>query len=84
MQEVTVSGTPPYTMAIFVTGFADGGMVSPPTLVDSISQTATQPYRILEGEYTVPVGVKEIAMSFMVNSNVTGGVAFWDDARILP
>ena len=84
MQEVTVSGTPPYTMGIKVTCYTDGGVIGTPTLVDSISQVATQPYRILEGDFTVPVGVNEITMSFMVNENVTNGIAFWDDARILP
>lgn len=84
VQDIAVAGTPTFTMCIQVNTYADGGLIGTPTLVDSVNQLGTQPFRILEGEFTVPVGVNEISMSFVVNSSVTNGIAFWDDARILP
>lgn len=70
-----------------------------PTVVDSISTTGVFPFQILSGSYTVPAygpeapgegemsptfGTKEISLSLIVHSAVSGGVAYWDDARVLP
>lgn len=83
-QEITVSGDPAYSFAIAVNTYFDGGLVGTPTIIDSIDVDGVGPYTVLSGDFVIPAGINEISLSLVVNDNVNGGIAFWDDARILP
>lgn len=84
LQDVTVSGTPDHSAAIFVNTYYGGGEINAPVKIAGTTQVATQPFRVLKGTFTVPPGVTEISISLKINNSVTGGIAFWDDARIDP
>jgi hypothetical protein len=87
-QDVTVSGTPPWTFAIGLRHYKDGGEVGSMEIINSYFHTGTGGYVVLTGTWSVPpistLNLNEISLSLLVNNNVTAGVAFWDDARILP
>lgn len=87
-QDITVTGTPPWTFAIGLRHYKDGGEKGSLEIIDTYFHTGTGGYTILSGTWSVPdittLDMNEISLSLLVNDNVTGGVAFWDDARILP
>lgn len=86
-QNITQSGSPSYTFALGVNHHKSGGNVGTTHIVDSFSHTGTGGYTIIDGDYTMPLigtlDFNEISVSLLVNSAVTGGVAFWDDVRVL-
>lgn len=82
-QNITAQEDRDYTFAIVTSFYNNGGKLGEVT-TDAISQVGTQPYRVLEGQVNIPPLCNEITLSLVVNDLVTGGVAFWDDARILP
>lgn len=82
-QNITAQEERDYVFAIVTSFYNNGGKLGEVT-TDAISQVGTQPYRVLEGQVNIPPLCNEITISLVVNNMVTGGVAFWDDARILP
>lgn len=87
-QDITDSGSPPWTFAIGLDHYKDGGEVGVMELIDTYYHTGTGGYTILSGTWSVPpigtLDMNEISVSLLVNDGVTGGLAFWDDVRILP
>jgi hypothetical protein len=84
-QDITVSGTPPWTMAIALKKYKDGGQVDTTEILDTHFHIGTGGYTVLTATWAVPlIDINEISLSLMVNDSVTGGIAFWDDVRILP
>ena len=83
-QEITYSGTPAYTFAIGATPFLNGGAAGSTSIIGSILYNGVGGWRVITGNYTVPIGgVNEVALNLIVHDNVTGGIAFWDDAKVL-
>lgn len=82
-QEITVPVASERTFAIVAKPYANGGAVGAETIIDSIDVDGAGPYTILSGDYVVPVEANEVSLSLVVNDTVTGGISFWDDARIL-
>lgn len=82
-QEIAVPDNSPYTFAIVATPYKNGGPAGAATIVDSIDRNGVGPYTILIGDYVVPMEANEVSLSLVVNDTVTGGISFWDDARIL-
>lgn len=68
-----------------VQGYKDGGPIGSPTIVDHLVVAGVHQYTVLKGDYTFPSddSVNEIAVSLKVNSDITGGTAWWDDVRVL-
>lgn len=84
-QDITVSGTPPWTLAIQLRAYKDGGQVGLTETLDSYFHTGTGGYQLLTATWAVPLtDINEISISLVVNDSVTGGIAFWDDVRIVP
>ncbi|AEL97945.1 minor tail protein [Mycobacterium phage Patience] len=82
-QEIETSGSPNGTFAISAIPYANGGAVGPATVIDSIDVDGTGGYTLLRGDYEVPEEANEITLNLVVANNVSGGISFWDDARIL-
>lgn len=84
-QDITVSGTPPWTLAIQLRAYKDGGQVGLTETLDSYFHTGTGGYQLLTATWAVPLtDINEISISLVVNDNVTGGIAFWNNVRIVP
>jgi len=84
-QEIVQTGTPPYTFAVAVNTHKDGGDVVRGNIVDSFVHDGVGPFTPMSDYFVVPNDdtVNEISVSLLVNSAVTGGVAFWDDVRVI-
>ena len=82
--EIEVNGNPPWSFAIGVTPYFNGGNPGTMTIIDSIDLDGVGPFTVMDGNYVVPgSGVNEISLSLIVNDAVDDGIAFWDDARII-
>lgn len=84
-QTITKTGTPPYTFAVAVNTYKDGGSVSRGTIVNSIIREGTNGFSLITGTATMPSNgsINEISVSLLVNSSTTGGIAWWDDVKVL-
>jgi len=84
-QTITKTGTPPYTFAVAVNAYKDGGSVSRGTIVNSIIREGTNGFSLISGTATMPSNgsINEISVSLLVNSSTTGGIAWWDDVKVL-
>lgn len=52
--------------------------------IDSIDHpVGLHAWQRLEGTYTIPSGVDEIAVKLVCTANVTGGTAYWDDVVMI-
>lgn len=84
-QEITHFGATDFTFAVSVNTFLNGGAVSSGNIIDSFVHDGTGPFTRMIGSFTVPGdgSVNEISVSLLVNSQVSGGVAWWDDVRVI-
>ena len=84
-QNITKTGTPPWTFAVALNAYKNGGSISRGTIVSSITREGTQGFIVLSNTATIPGdgSINEISVSLLVNSNTTGGIAWWDDVRVL-
>ena len=84
-QSITKTGTPPYTFAVALNGYKNGGEVSRGTIVNSITREGTNGFSLISGTATMPTNgsINEISVSLLVNSSTTGGIAWWDDVKVL-
>jgi hypothetical protein len=74
---------PPWTFALAVNTHLNGGDIVRGAIVDSFIHDGTGPYTPMDGEFVVPSGVNGISVSLKTHSEIDGGIAFWDDIRIL-
>jgi hypothetical protein len=83
-QEISLSGGS-YTFAVAVNTHFSGGDVQRGIIIDSFIHDGVGPFTPMSGLFEVPDDgtVNEISVSFLVNPGVLGGIAWWDDARIL-
>jgi len=84
---ITDNGSAPWTFAIGLLKHFDGGEIGTMEIIDTYYHTGAGGYVILSNTWSVPAGspeINEISISLLVNDNVTGGKAFWDDVRVVP
>lgn len=46
--------------------------------------SGTHAFELLQANWTVPVGVNEVALQFTVTPGVSGGISWWTYARVIP
>lgn len=83
-QTITKTGTPPWTYAVAVNTYKIGAQVTRGIVVNSLLREGTNGFTKIKGNYTVPANgtVDQISVSLLVNSAITGGIAWWDDVKV--
>lgn len=80
-EDVTSTAGPGFTLRLIYS--LDGVQVTTVDLDSFDNPTGLHAWERLEGNFTVPGGVNEIAIGLVVTANVIDGLAFWDDVILL-
>lgn len=83
-QEINPHDDAPWIFGLRVNTFQNGGRIGDGVLVATTGARGAGPYTPMSAQFQIPDGVNEVSISLLVNNRVEGGIAFWDDCKILP
>lgn len=64
--------------------YLDNVPVSSWVVDEHLNPNGTHGFELLQDDWTVPVGVNQVALMFNITSTVDGGISWWTFARVIP